>query len=304
MQASAPLSNQAVGSQIRAFWQTIVKLFKLRIVLLLVFSSWGGAALAWLSGANGSFSDLILLTFTGTLAAAGASAINQVLEIERDRQMVRTANRPLVTGQFASPETIWLIGSVLIFSAVYLGGQVRWDLGLWLLLGAIIYVVIYTMWLKPRTLLNIVIGGAAGSCAVMSGGAAFGAWHTPAVWLLALLVFCWTPTHFWALALAYREDYATAGYPMLPTQVSTRTSVFWISVHTVLTIASALGLAFLPSVDIPFFLLLLVPSLILAELNRRLWIAPSRGTAIGLFVGSNLYLTIVLFFILISVLWR
>ena len=82
--------------------------------------------------------------------------------------------------------------------------------------GAIIYIGVYTIWLKPRSILNIVIGGAAGSMAVISGGAASHAWNSAGVLSLALLVFIWTPTHFWSLAMAYRNDYASAGFPMLP----------------------------------------------------------------------------------------
>jgi protoheme IX farnesyltransferase len=108
----------------------------------------------------------------------------------------------------------------------------------------VIYIWVYTLWLKPRTWLNIIIGGAAGSCAVLSGGAAAGNWAEPGVLALALLVYAWTPTHFWSLALAYREDYARAGVPMLPVIVSAQTSANWITFHTatIAVIALLMGL--------------------------------------------------------------
>ena len=87
--------------------------------------------------------------------------------------------------------------------------------------------VIYTLWLKPRTVLNIVIGGLAGSFAVMSGGAAVNNWTATPVMLLAVLLFFWTPIHFWALALVYKEDYARASVPMLPVKMPARQAAFW-----------------------------------------------------------------------------
>ena len=104
-------------------------------------------------------------------------------------------------------------------------------LALFLTLGAIIYIGVYTLWLKPRSPLNVVIGGAAGSCAVLSGGAAVGAWSDPGVLALALLVFFWSPTHFWSLALACREDYERAGTPMLPVVTTARRAATWGLIH-------------------------------------------------------------------------
>jgi protoheme IX farnesyltransferase len=98
-------------------------------------------------------------------------------------------------------------------------------------LGTIIYIGVYTIWLKPRTILNIVIGGAAGSMAVISGGAASHVWNGPGVLALSLLVFAWTPTHFWSLAMAYRKDYAQAGFPMLPVNMTMRQASWWVVLH-------------------------------------------------------------------------
>lgn len=173
---------------------TLVVLFKLRIVLLLVFAAVGGALL----GAHGrpTWGQMALLLLTGTMSAAGASALNQYLERDRDALMKRTARRPLVTGE-VSPRAALVAASALVIGAsalALLAGNL--PLAFFLALGAFIYVGVYTLWLKPRSVLNVVIGGAAGSAAVLSGGAAVGQWTDPGVLILAALLFTWSPIHF------------------------------------------------------------------------------------------------------------
>jgi protoheme IX farnesyltransferase len=201
----------------RAWLKTAVVLFKLRIVFLLVVAATGGAFL----GANGwpGWETLLLTWLTGSLAAAGASALNQYLERHSDGAMGRTEKRPLVTGDITHPQFVPFIGTALILLPSLAVLPFNPALTFFLLLGAFIYVVIYTIWLKQRTVLNIVIGGAAGSAAVLSGGAAAGAWNDPGVLVLSLILFLWTPFHFWSLAILYRDDYQRADVPMLPTKM-------------------------------------------------------------------------------------
>ena len=141
----------------------------------------------------------------GGLAAAGSSALNQYLERDSDRTMKRTRKRPLVTGAIARPGWIPYLATLMILLPSLAVLPFNPALTFFLLLGAVIYVGLYTLWLKPRTLLNIVLGGAAGSAAVLSGSAAAGAWNDPGAVTLALLVFLWTPCHFWSLAIVYQE---------------------------------------------------------------------------------------------------
>ncbi len=192
----------------------LVVLFKLRIVFLLLLAAVGGLFL----GAHGwpGGGPLALTLVTGGLAAMGSSAWNQYLERESDAQMTRTRRRPLVTGAIARPSWVPYVATAMIALPVLAVLPFNPALAFFLSLGAFIYVVIYTVWLKPRTPLNIVIGGAAGSAAVLAGAAAANAWTDPGVIALAILLFFWTPIHFWALALVYREDYARAKVPMLP----------------------------------------------------------------------------------------
>lgn len=287
-----------------SLWKTIVVVFKLRVVSLLLLAAFGGAALGALASGDASPWALLVLAMAGTLSAGGASAINQYLERERDTRMNRTAARPMATGQIKRPERVLWTGIGMIGVASGASLLINSAMAFWIMMGAVIYVLIYTVWLKPRTTLNIVIGGAAGSCAVLSGGAAMGAWADPAVLILATLVFVWTPVHFWALALAYREDYSNAGYPMLPATVSLPVAARWTAFHTVLTAACGVALGLYPAAD-PFFLLPV--GLATVGLVWRTWQMvqhPSKGPALRLFHFSNLYLALVLVVSMLALLWR
>jgi protoheme IX farnesyltransferase len=171
-----------------------------------------------------------------------------------------------------------------------------------LLLGAVIYVGVYTLWLKPRTLLNIVIGGAAGSAAVLSGSAAVGAWSDPGAVVLALLVFLWTPSHFWSLAIVYRNDYTQGGVPMLPAQTSPRQAAWWVLVHTGATTLAALMLALHPTLGWVYLVPVAVATVDLLVRNIRLLSDPDGRQALSLFKASNLYLALVLLMICVEAL--
>lgn len=280
--------------------RTLVVLFKLRIVALLLFAAVGGAFL----GARGwpGTGPLLLLLVTGGLSAAGASALNEYLEKETDSLMVRTRQRPLVTGSITRPDRVPYVATLMILLPAL--GVVPFNaaLGFFLLLGAAIYVGIYTLWLKPRTLLNIVIGGAAGSAAVLSGSAAARAWNDPGAVVLALLVFLWTPTHFWSLAMVYRQDYARGGIPMLPVKVEGRTAARWVLLHTVATALAALLLAGHPTLGWIYLVPVSVATVVLLGHNLQLAARPEAKKAYQLFHASNLYLALVLVMICVDAL--
>ncbi len=283
--------------------RSLAVLFKLRVVVLLMMAAMGGAVIGAAGPPAGS--ALLVLTVTGTLAAAGASAINQYLERQRDKLMVRTRHRPLPSGQIAHPIWVLFVGQGMILLAVALA--LLWGnrpLALFLALGAAIYVGVYTLWLKPRTALNIVIGGSAGSCAVLSGGAAVGQWAAPGVLALALLVFLWTPVHFWSLAMAYRRDYAGAGFPMLPTRCSPRQAAGWIALHTLATGLVALVMAAHPALGGRYLLPVALATGVLGQQTLRLLVHPTEATALSLYKVSNAYLGIVLVALTIACLWR
>lgn len=283
----------------REWLQGLVVLFKLRVVSLLLLAAAGGAFL----GARGwpGLGTLVLILVTGGMAAAGASALNQYLERHLDEKMSRTRTRPLVTGTLMRPQTALIIGLTLIALPVIAVVGFNPALAFYLALGAFIYVGVYTVWLKPRTLLNIVIGGAAGSAAVMSGGAAANAASDPAVIILALLVFLWTPTHFWSLALLYRNDYQKASFPMLPAQVTPRQSAWWVLIHTAPTGLATLALIFTPGLGWLFGICAVGLTSELLYRNIRLIVAPTPKQARRLFISSNYYLMAILFVICLDV---
>jgi protoheme IX farnesyltransferase len=292
------LRNKSAGptgtavSPWRSRLQTIVILFKLRIVFLLLMAATGGAFLA--AGGWPGFGNLLLLWLTGGMAAAGASALNQYWERESDGDMMRTRKRPLVTGVITKPA--WVpyvgIGLVLLPSLVMLPFNPA--LTFFLLLGAFIYVVIYTIWLKPRTLINIVIGGAAGSAAVLSGSAAVGSWSNPGALVLSLLLFLWTPFHFWSLALLYKDDYARSDMPMLPVHTTPRQAAWWVMSHTLPAGLGGLLLAVLPILGWVYLIPVIWITVDLFWRNVRLIQTPSPENAKKLFMSSNIYLLVLL----------
>jgi protoheme IX farnesyltransferase len=167
-------------------------------------------------------------------------------------------------------------------------------LAFWLAAGAFIYVVIYALWLKPRTTLNIVIDGAA----------AAGNWAAPAALVLALLVFLWTPSHFWSLAIVYRNDYARSDTPMLPVKTSPKMAAFWVFVHTAATALAALALALDPALGLIYLIPVGLATADMMWRNIRLLRSPSGKNARSLFIASHMYLAVVLVMACIDVVIR
>jgi protoheme IX farnesyltransferase len=284
----------------RSLGASLVALFKMRVVLLLLVAAVGGAFVA--AGGWPGTGELALLLVSGGLAAAGASAINQYLERELDARMERTRNRPLAARSLARTRWVPYAGAAMILLPSLALLPFNPALGIFLLAGAAIYIGVYTVWLKPRTPLNIVVGGAAGSAAVLCGSAAAGQWADPGALLLAALVFLWTPTHFWSLAIAHRDDYARGGFPMLPVQTTPRAAAWWVLLHTGGTTLAALALATQPSLGWLYFLPVGLATSSLLVLSIRLIARPSQQRALALFHTSNLYLAVVMLTICVNTL--
>jgi len=291
---------EAIGSIQLPSLKTLMVLFKMRIVVLLLFASVGGAFL----GAKGwpGLGQLLVLLLTGGFAAAGASALNQYFERDSDSLMKRTRHRPLVDGTIPRPGWVPYVASAMILVPSLLVLPFNPWLTFFLLLGAFIYVFLYTLYLKPRTLLNIVIGGAAGSAAVLSGSAAVGAWNDPGAVVLALLLFLWTPTHFWSLAIVYRDDYARSNTPMLPVQTTPRAAALWVLLHTAPTALAAVMLAAHDALGWLYFVPVLLATIDLLVRNIRLVKTPDAKLAFSLFKVSNIYLAIIMVMIAIDAL--
>ena len=178
--------------------------------------------------------QVVVLGLTVLLCSSSAGAFNAIYERDIDARMKRTRTRPFVTGQI-EPNAYWLAAIVLItlFAVLALALVTNAVAAFFLFLGAFFYGVVYTVWLKRRTWWNVVVGGAAGSFAVMAGAAAVDAAMEPAPLILALVLFLWTPPHFWALAYACKKDYQNAGIPMLPVLVDDRTATLTILINAV-----------------------------------------------------------------------
>lgn len=288
---STPTASTAVPSW-RTRLQLLVVLFKLRIVFLLLMAATGGAFLA--AGGWPGLSNLLLLWLAGGMAAAGASALNQYWERESDGDMQRTRKRPLVTGAIAKPAWVPYVGAGLVLLPSLAVLPFNPALTFFLMLGAIIYVGIYTIWLKPRTLLNIVIGGAAGSAAVLSGSAAVGNWNDTGALVLSLLLFLWTPFHFWSLALLYKDDYARSDVPMLPVHTTPQQAAWWVMSHTFPTAIGGLLLVALPSLGWIYLIPVVWITVDLFWSNVRLIQSPTPPNAKKLFMSSNIYLLVLL----------
>lgn len=276
----------------RDWAQMIVVLFKLRIVFLLLMASTAGAFIA--AGSWPGLDTLLLVWLAGGMAAAGSSAFNQYWERHTDGNMGRTEKRPLVNGDIENPNWVPFVALALIFIPSLLVLPFNPEMTFFLLLGAFIYVVVYTIWLKPRTLLNIVIGGAAGSAAVLTGSAAAGVWNAPGALLLSLILFLWTPFHFWSLALLYRDEYARSDVPMLPVHTTPRQAAWFVMAHTLPTCIAGLMLVFLPSLGLLYFLPVLWVTADLFWRNVKLIQDPSPVHARKMFLSSNIYLLVLL----------
>jgi len=213
---------------------------KLRVVELLLVSTLPAMVLA----AEGlpDFGLVIATIFAGTLAAGSANAFNMVIENDIDKLMARTAKRPIVTGQI-SKKNAGIFATLIGLLSLALFWIFTTALATLLALIAIIfYVVVYTIALKQRTAQNIVWGGAAGCMPVLIGWAAVTNSLSLTAWAFFFVIFFWTPPHFWALAIKYKDDYAAAGTPMLPV-VATKARVLkemWF--YTILMIASSIWL--------------------------------------------------------------
>lgn len=210
-------------------WNTIapyLALFKLRIVVMLLMVAGASATIAQRGLPPGNRLGLLLLA--GALASAGASVLNHYLDRDIDALMERTRHRPLPAGRIKHPERAAILGVVLLLSALGVSIHLNPWATLYIILGAMFYVVVYTWWLKRRTQVNVILGGGAGSFAVLAGWAAVEPRLSPLAWLIALLVFLWTPLHFWNFALVNLSDYRLARVPMMPTIVDRDTARWYI----------------------------------------------------------------------------
>jgi protoheme IX farnesyltransferase len=235
---------------------------------------------------------MVATVLGGTLAAGGANAVNMVVDRDIDSLMERTRERPLVTG-------VMTPRAALVFAVTLEVAAFAWLLATVNLLSAVLavsatffYVFVYTLWLKRTSTHNIVIGGAAGAVPVLVGWSAVTNSLAWAPVVLFLVMFFWTPPHFWALAIKYRDDYAAAGVPMLPAVASLEETASRIILYTVILVA--LSVVFAPVAGMGG--LYLVSALVLGAVFGAFALAvrrdPGERTAMRLFTYSITYITL------------
>ena len=229
-------SRVNVSAKVRGF----VDLMKLRVVELLLVSTLPAMVLA--EGGLPSLSLTVATLIGGTLAAGSANAFNMVIEADSDKLMKRTAKRPLATGLLTKSEAIIFATAIGVVSLIIFQFYTTNLATVLTAIAIVFYVWVYTILLKKRTSQNIVWGGAAGCMPALIGWAAVTNSLSVTAWSFFLVIFFWTPPHFWALAIKYKDDYAAAHIPMLPVVVSKTHLLRQMWVYTIAMIASSVAL--------------------------------------------------------------
>ena len=229
-------SRVNVSAKVRGF----VDLMKLRVVELLLVSTLPAMVLA--EGGLPSLSLTVATLIGGTLAAGSANAFNMVIESESDKLMKRTAKRPLATGLLTKSQAIVFATVIGVISLIVFQIYTTNLATILTAIAIVFYVWVYTILLKKRTSQNIVWGGAAGCMPALIGWAAVTNSLSVTAWSFFLVIFFWTPPHFWALAIKYKDDYAAAHIPMLPVVVSKTHLLRQMWVYTIAMIASSVAL--------------------------------------------------------------
>lgn len=297
MHATPALETRPNQSSWFAIAMAYFRLTKPRVIELLLVTTVPAMVLA----AQGRPSLVLVAAVLvgGALAAGGANTVNCYLERDRDQVMARTHRRPLPNGEI-SPRAALVFGLVLeaiAFGWLWFSANL---LAAGLAVGAMVfYVFVYTLWLKPRTPQNIVIGGAAGAVPALVGWAAVtGSLAWPA-WIMFAIVFCWTPPHFWALAIRYREDYERAGIPMMPVVRGTRRAAIEGFVYSVIVVALSVTLYAVSELGLIYLVSAAVLGLVFMVQSFRLIAHNDERRAMQFFTLSNLYLA--LLFVAIAV---
>lgn len=280
----------------------VISLFKLRIGMLIMVTALVGLAIT--PGPTLAAGQVLVLALSVLVASASAGAFNQYVEHEGDRLMARTRARAFVTGALPHhPAWLALMGALLAGAVAAAWHALNAAAALYVFLGAFFYAVVYTVWLKRRSAWNIVVGGLAGSFAVLAGAASVDPMPGPLAWLLAAVLFLWTPPHFWSLAIANSRDYEAAGVPMLPVVVGTPRAARIVFASTLaLVVVSLLPLAF--GAGPVYAVGAAGGGLHFLNKSWQLAAAPSRGNAMACFFASLIQLSALLVAATLDVVWH
>jgi len=276
-----------------------VALAKPGITALICTVALGGFLLA--APESIDWTRLVILLLCGAAASAGAAMLNHYLDRDVDRRMQRTRRRPLPDERIAPSGIVAGLGLVFLGAGI---GVASWQLnpltGFAIFLGGLFYVVVYTAWLKRRSSWNIVIGGFAGSAPALAGSAAAVGSFTPGVIAFAVLVFLWTPPHFWSLALLLKDDYQRAGLPMLPRMDDVAFSGRVVVVSAALLVPAAVLIGFTGALAWPVFVVLVALGVLFVLVTLPLWREVTRPIARRGFLYSGPYLLAVVVAIVVN----
>lgn len=283
------MANTAVASTLTA--SDYLGIFKPRIAAMIALSAVGGAAISPSTIGSGRLMLTVLAVF---LAAASAGAFNQWAESDLDAHMARTASRPFASGQLV-PGLGWLAGilALLAFAVGMAALAANGWAAFYTFMGAFTYAIVYTVWLKRRTWANIVVGGAAGSFAVLAGAAAVTPAMAPEPILLAVVLFLWTPPHFWSLAIAVGDEYRNNAVPMLPALIGDAKCAWVILGHTIaLSLISLVPAAY--GMGWVYLAGALIGGFLFSATSIVLVLQPTKRRAIQNFLASLLQLLLLL----------
>ena len=240
----------------------------------------------------------------GTLAAGGANAINMYIDRDIDQLMERTRNRPLVTGRIAPRDALVFAIALEIVAFVVLALSSNVLAGAIAISATLFYVFIYSLWLKRTTRQNIVIGGAAGAAPVLVGWAAVSNSVSWSAVVLFLVIFLWTPPHFWALAIRHADEYRAASVPMLPVVETLSRTVRTMGGYTVAVTLVSFALIPLNDMGVVYSVAAVVLGVAFIALTFGLGRAPTTAAAMRVFTFSISYVTLLFLAVMLDVLVR
>ena len=275
----------------------IVEISKPRIVVLLVITAVTSmyAASKLVDGTpNLEYVDYLHIIIAGALASAGSSALNHYYDKDIDPKMTRTSSRPIPSGRMAASHVLIYGLVVSCISVIYGYFALNAVTSFFIAVGIFSYVVIYTVWLKRLNTSNIVIGGIAGSAAAWAGWAAATGSMDLLGFLVGFLVFVWTPSHFWCLAMKLKEEYAQAEVPMLPVVIGMQRTSKYILGNTIILIPYSLILSFIPDgMGIVYTIIALVSGGLMFVYHYKLTKNPTSEFAWKAYKVTAPYLTII-----------
>jgi protoheme IX farnesyltransferase len=285
------------------FRQRVLDFFTLSkplIVALLLLTTLGGLVV----GGKGWPSPMLAFwtMLGGALAASGSSALNQYIDRELDKKMQRTSNRPLAAGRMTPAEGLSFGLALCLLSYYILAGFVNLEAALLSLGGIFYYVIFYSVLLKKATVQNIVIGGGAGAIPPMVGWAAAMGHLSLAAWILFLIIFMWTPPHFWALAIVRKNDYERAGVPMLPVVKGEEVTRSQILIYTLILVGVSLMLPIIKATGYVYLISAIVLGLLLIHAAWRVWRVPGNKVAWTMYRWSSMYLALIFLALMIDTL--